>query len=473
MSHSCRNCGASLKDDVLKCKYCGASLPIKDSNKKYDEKVTQIIDEENKPISNLEINSIECDAANKTQKSVLLENKKELITLKCQCLRCRSVFTFDNTDALSSYSWDGISYWVMSCPVCGEILDVDENNKIRETSSKSQKEGFLFAGIEFLFKSLKEFLGASLQIISFIVIITCVIAIVVPFFEKNRKSVESTDRAPNGYEEKNNFNSKENNKKVSLRFCNEIVDDIKIAMLDWDDFNEDWYTSGWSEVKSNTCSIIRNSRSDKGVYWYAKNSSITNRLVWEGDVKSCVSEDSFKNKHKNYEPCVSGQTEVGFKYIDLSNTTDTFEQKLILEKSFIEKDYIEIPEKKDKENYVNPSEITDGYPFGSKIHMNGGNNYQKSYHGFILNIKPHKEDLLVLNGQYDDVLEIYLEQADAGDINAMHNLGLMYIKGLGVNKDLQKGIEYLEKSAENRKWDADSVPLEKARKQLRNSESLQ
>lgn len=114
-------------------------------------------------------------------------------------------------------------------------------------------------------------------------------------------------------------------------------------------------------------------------------------------------------------------------------------------------------------------EITDGYPFGSKIHMNGGNNYRKSYNGFILNIKPQKEDILVLNENYEDVLPIYLSKSGDGDIDAMHNLGLMYIKGLGVKRNLVKGINYLEISHKERSWDADSAALEKARKQLQRS----
>lgn len=101
--------------------------------------------------------------------------------------------------------------------------------------------------------------------------------------------------------------------------------------------------------------------------------------------------------------------------------------------------------------------------------MNGGNNYRKSYDGFILNIKPEKEDLLVLNEKYEDVLPMYLSKAGEGDIDASHNLGLMYIRGLGVNKNLAKGIRFLEISANYRNWDADSVQLEKARKLLKNT----
>lgn len=115
------------------------------------------------------------------------------------------------------------------------------------------------------------------------------------------------------------------------------------------------------------------------------------------------------------------------------------------------------------------AEITDGYTFGKKIHMNGGNNFGKPYHGFILNIQEQEEDLLVLSGRFSQVISIYTKKAEGGDIDAMHNLGLMYVKGLGVSKNLPLGIRYLEMSSEKRRWDADSVPLEKAMKELRRS----
>ena len=40
------------------------------------------------------------------------------------------------------------------------------------------------------------------------------------------------------------------------------------------------------------------------------------------------------------------------------------------------------------------------------------------------------------------------EQAQAGDIRAMHMLGLMYYNGLNVPQDREKGIQWLRKAAE-------------------------
>ena len=41
-----------------------------------------------------------------------------------------------------------------------------------------------------------------------------------------------------------------------------------------------------------------------------------------------------------------------------------------------------------------------------------------------------------------------LEQAKAGDVRAMHMLGLMYYNGLNVPQDREKGIQWLRKAAE-------------------------
>lgn len=467
MSYDCRNCGASIKNNVSKCNYCGVSLPIKDHQ---DPKQNEVSSFPEKFVEKEIVSENETETKTEKKSELIQDSQKKdpKIFFKCRCSSCNSKISFDSDDALSNYSWDGVSYWVISCPVCGEILDVDKNNAIRVKPKESPKRN---SSSSFLF----YYASKLLDLISKLFIGAIWVGIVIAFWIwlKVIFSPEISEKKDivDGSHLNNTNNYFENSiRHVSFKICNETADDIMLAVIDWDDFNEDWYTSGWSEVKSNACSIIRNSRSDKGVYWYAKNSSMSNPIVWEGDVKSCVSADSFKNKHKNYEPCGSDQKEVGFKYIDLSNTTDTFEQKLILEKSSIEKNYLEIPEEKiDKENYVNPSEITDGYSFGSKIHMNGGNNYRKSYDGFILNIKPEKEDLLVLNEKYEDVLPMYLSKAGEGDIDASHNLGLMYIRGLGVNKNLAKGIRFLEISANYRNWDADSVQLEKARKLLKNT----
>ena len=91
-------------------------------------------------------------------------------------------------------------------------------------------------------------------------------------------------------------------------------------------------------------------------------------------------------------------------------------------------------------------EITDGFPTGRKIHMVGGANSEKPYAGFILNRNEAIEDQLVLRGDFSSAFKIYEKLDQRGDTTASHNLGLMYIRGLAVKKDLKVGMKYLEKA---------------------------
>lgn len=112
------------------------------------------------------------------------------------------------------------------------------------------------------------------------------------------------------------------------------------------------------------------------------------------------------------------------------------------------------------------AKLTDGYPAGKKIHMVGGGNLLKQHLGFILNIQEEPEDRLVLQGKFLDVYPMYLEKSQAGDLDATHNLGLMYLRGLGVKKDIQKAIAYLEKSsAKDANYATAQIFLDKALKE--------
>lgn len=98
-------------------------------------------------------------------------------------------------------------------------------------------------------------------------------------------------------------------------------------------------------------------------------------------------------------------------------------------------------------NFVHKSIVlTDGFTTGKKIHMLGGGNVKKPYVGFILNIKTKMEDSLVLSGSYDFAFKIYEELDKKGDATASHNIGLMYIRGMGVSKDIQTGMRFLDKA---------------------------
>jgi len=60
-------------------------------------------------------------------------------------------------------------------------------------------------------------------------------------------------------------------------------------------------------------------------------------------------------------------------------------------------------------------------------------------------------------------------RTEAGDVDASHNLGMMYLRGLGVEKDLEKSIFYLEKSmAKLTNWSTANVFQQKAIKELAN-----
>lgn len=93
--------------------------------------------------------------------------------------------------------------------------------------------------------------------------------------------------------------------------------------------------------------------------------------------------------------------------------------------------------------------LVDGYHAGKKIHMLGGKNLNKPYVGFIFNIDTKIEDELILNGEYKVAIDIYKYLETTGDTTASHNLGLMYIRGMGVKKDVKTGLIYLEKSMES------------------------
>ena len=95
-----------------------------------------------------------------------------------------------------------------------------------------------------------------------------------------------------------------------------------------------------------------------------------------------------------------------------------------------------------------PIELKDGFVGGggSKIHMVGGSNGGKAYLGFILNIKPREEDLLILSGNYQEAMGIYQKLEKAGDSSAAHNIGMMLFRGLGVESDPKRAMSYFEKS---------------------------
>ena len=51
------------------------------------------------------------------------------------------------------------------------------------------------------------------------------------------------------------------------------------------------------------------------------------------------------------------------------------------------------------------------------------------------------------NGEYTEALEIWTEEADNGEANAIYNIGLLYFFGNGVNKDLSIAYNYCKKAA--------------------------
>lgn len=111
--------------------------------------------------------------------------------------------------------------------------------------------------------------------------------------------------------------------------------------------------------------------------------------------------------------------------------------------------------------------LIDGYQSGKKIHMLDGGNLKKPYVGFILNMDTKIEDELILKGEYTSAIEIYKNLDSKGDKTASHNLGLMYIRGLGVKKDIEDGMTYLEKSMESLpNYSTSYVYYKKARKEL-------
>lgn len=84
------------------------------------------------------------------------------------------------------------------------------------------------------------------------------------------------------------------------------------------------------------------------------------------------------------------------------------------------------------------------------------------YRGFILNLEAKDVDAYVTKGYFKEAAAIYQNNiTNKRDANAAHNLGLMYSRGLGVQKDRSKALELLKFSRDNRKWDADSWEIQK------------
>jgi len=111
--------------------------------------------------------------------------------------------------------------------------------------------------------------------------------------------------------------------------------------------------------------------------------------------------------------------------------------------------------------------LKDGFTSGAKIHMLGGKNVNKPYVGFILNIKTKMEDSLILSGNYVSAFQIYRQLSDDGDTTASHNVGLMLIRGMGVNKDIKNGMLFLDKSmADLSNYATSEVYYKKASKEL-------
>lgn len=50
-------------------------------------------------------------------------------------------------------------------------------------------------------------------------------------------------------------------------------------------------------------------------------------------------------------------------------------------------------------------------------------------------------------GNYELLFNLFQKQAIAGDVSAMYNVGVSYIKGKGVNQDKKEAYKWLEKAA--------------------------
>lgn len=117
--------------------------------------------------------------------------------------------------------------------------------------------------------------------------------------------------------------------------------------------------------------------------------------------------------------------------------------------------------------------ITDGYPSADgKIHMVGGKNGKKLYVGFILNRKERQEDILILNYQFSEAYLIYKKQLEDDDIYAYHNLGLMYLRGLGVQKDLNIAKNYLQISMQKlENYNTANIYYQKAQQEIESNQT--
>src|ERR1700754_5098708 len=52
------------------------------------------------------------------------------------------------------------------------------------------------------------------------------------------------------------------------------------------------------------------------------------------------------------------------------------------------------------------------------------------------------------NGDFQGALKIWQPKADAGDPDAMTNIGVLYQYGLGIPRSMQKAVELYEKAAQ-------------------------
>ena len=72
-----------------------------------------------------------------------------------------------------------------------------------------------------------------------------------------------------------------------------------------------------------------------------------------------------------------------------------------------------------------------------------------------------------MSGNYVSAFQIYRQLSDDGDTTASHNVGLMLIRGMGVNKDIKNGMLFLDKSmADLSNYATSEVYYKKASKEL-------
>jgi TPR repeat protein len=77
-------------------------------------------------------------------------------------------------------------------------------------------------------------------------------------------------------------------------------------------------------------------------------------------------------------------------------------------------------------------------------------------------LDPSPADALVVKGEFSAAASLYLKAyRENSDPDAAHNLGLMYSRGLGVQKEKSKALDFLMFSHSNRRWDADSWEIDR------------